>query len=73
MARSNRLTFQRQLASLAANGTVIAEVVLRATDYTLMGVTVEEVQADYVVFNEGGSGGAGRVIVQMNNIVALNL
>ncbi len=61
------------LSRLLRSGTLINEVVLQDSDFTLMGVTVQSVQGQYVVFGDQGSPGMGTVYVAIDKIVAIEV
>lgn len=69
-------SLRSQLVQLAANNTVINEVYIVQTQQTgepdLMGVTVQSVQGNFVVFSQSGSPGMGRVTVRIDSIVAID-
>lgn len=59
------------LSRLLRSGTLINEVVLQDSDLNLMGVTIQSVQGQYVVFRDQGSPGIGTVYVAIDKIVAI--
>lgn len=61
------------LSRFLRNGTLINEVTLQDTDLTLMGVTVQSVQGQYVVFTDQGSPGIGSMHVAIDKIVAIDV
>lgn len=77
MATVGRETLRQRLTDILVNNTVINEVFVEPTQQPgepdLMGVTVVEVQGDFVVFNQAGSPGMGRIIVLLDSIIALDL
>ncbi len=60
------------LSRLMRNETLINEVVLEDGGFNLMGVSIQSVQGQYVVFNDAGSGGLGTVYVVIDKIVAID-
>lgn len=66
-----------RLIQLAGTGQTINEVYVLATQVpgepTLIGVTVVEVEGDFVTFNQTGSGGVGNIIVLIDKIVAIDV
>ncbi|MGM7700946.1 hypothetical protein ACSVDE_04415 [Pseudalkalibacillus sp. Hm43] len=52
-------------------GQLVSEVILDDTDTVLTNVVLTELGGDYAVFNQGGSGGMGQIIVPLENIVAI--
>ncbi|MFA8439160.1 hypothetical protein [Pueribacillus sp. YX66] len=61
------------LSRLLRSGTLINEVVLQDSDLTLMGVTVQSVQGQYVTFTDQASPGIGQMHVAIDKIVAIEV
>lgn len=72
-----RETLRQELVDLANNETMINEVYVRQTQQTgepdLMGVTVEDVEGNYVIFNQSGSPGMGKIAVLLDQIIAIDI
>lgn len=77
MAFPGKESLRGRLAQLQLAGTVIAEVYVLATQIPgepdLTAVTVKELQGDFVIFNQAGSGGLGDIIVLIDKIVAIDI